>query len=594
MGRQKYSELNTKNTAFFSTADTGYAIYAATSLLGIRRYLPDAQLFVLTSGLTGYEKKILQNSGIECLELDLNHKFTRTWDYPVEAFYMFAGPELFFERGFAYSVYLDGDVLCKRNPLQDLPEISGVAGVPSAANEGNNVAIFGEDWKTIVKTWNLPKVIERRRRVNSGVVYFNNQRMKDVGLLEKAADLFHKCLQLNIPRKGDDSLFSLLQYVYLKEADVQYLEPRFNFVLQFNDHWHYPINDLVFFHFSIDKPWKERPYSHDDPRLNIFNPYVREWRARFRQVAPWAWLRLIASKSTKISRVLKETRRIMRICYLAAAGVRKNPLTRKKNYMADPLRVYWWHDEENGFVNFGDELTREIVEEIFGYRSELTSIEECELIGVGSILEVATKRKNSNTIHVWGSGFIKPKESEFGADNLDNLVFHAVRGEKTRERIGKRVPLGDPGLLANVVYPRSKERFDKVGVVVHYIDANLPIVAELRKDPRFMVINPLDTPRNVALKITRCKQILSSSLHGLIFADSFGVPNMHIKLSDRLTGKDYKFEDYYSALGRKHVAADITRILDDAYLEEIRVNYKPIRNLRAIQRRLVKAFPNLR
>lgn len=43
-----------------------------------------------------------------------------------------------------------------------------------------------------------------------------------------------------------------------------------------------------------------------------------------------------------------------------------------------------------------------------------------------------------------------------------------------------------------------------------------------------------------------CKCILSSSLHGLIFADALGIPNRRIVLSDEIIGGDLKFDDYYS------------------------------------------------
>ena len=43
-----------------------------------------------------------------------------------------------------------------------------------------------------------------------------------------------------------------------------------------------------------------------------------------------------------------------------------------------------------------------------------------------------------------------------------------------------------------------------------------------------------------------CICILSSSLHWLIFADSLGIPNRRIVLSDEIIGGDLKFDDYYS------------------------------------------------
>ncbi len=281
--------MNQSNTIFYSTASSGYAIYSAVSLLTIRDYLPKAKLCILSSGLSDYDKKILNKNNIEYRELDLKNEFTRSWEYPIDCYYIFAGPEFFWEKGYEYSVYVDGDTLCRANPLLGVEPPLAVAGVPSAAVDGEYTSVFGGDWEKIKKVWNLPADRARHPRINSGIVYFNNSKMTDMHLLEKAADLFQKSVTNGIPRKGDDSLFSLLQYVYLSEKDVKHLSPKYNFVLQFND-WRYPVDDLRFFHFSMDKPWKKRPYQHDDAQ-SMFNPYIKMWRAKFRQTAPRAWLK---------------------------------------------------------------------------------------------------------------------------------------------------------------------------------------------------------------------------------------------------------------------------------------------------------------
>jgi len=65
--------------------------------------------------------------------------------------------------------------------------------------------------------------------------------------------------------------------------------------------------------------------------------------------------------------------------------------------------------------------------------------------------------------------------------------------------------------------------------------------------PGVRIIDVAWTPQEVAREIAACDAVISSSLHGLIFSDALGVPNAHIRLSDRLTGGMYKFHDYYSA-----------------------------------------------
>ena len=65
--------------------------------------------------------------------------------------------------------------------------------------------------------------------------------------------------------------------------------------------------------------------------------------------------------------------------------------------------------------------------------------------------------------------------------------------------------------------------------------------------------NPLD----VIDQITSCRKILSSSLHGLIVADAYRIPNARLILSNLICGGDFKFDDYYKSVAKKHVVVDL-------------------------------------
>ena len=58
-------------------------------------------------------------------------------------------------------------------------------------------------------------------------------------------------------------------------------------------------------------------------------------------------------------------------------------------------------------------------------------------------------------------------------------------------------------------------------------------------------------------QLNACDVVLSSAMHGLIAADSLGIPNAWMRLSDRLTGGDWKFRDYYSVFGVEPTALDL-------------------------------------
>lgn len=287
-----------------------------------------------------------------------------------------------------------------------------------------------------------------------------------------------------------------------------------------------------------------------------------------------------------------KAKQLFKDLYLWATGRKYSLIRRRRNVKKEPLKLFYWHDHGAGIYNFGDEMTKDLILSLFGYQTELSPLEQADLAGAGSVVEMMASVKRDKAAYMWGSGFIKPP-SHTDSYDFSKLEFTAVRGKITRNRLGisKNIPIGDPGLLANLVYDRASVMDHKIGVVAHFVDADLPIIKKVKKDPRFKVISPLNKPSKVAKDISSCDLVLSSSLHGLVFSDSFNVPNYHISLSSNVVGGEYKFRDYYSATGRNYSPADVSRIFDDAYLTKLKNGYKPVVNLSGIQKKLIKAFP---
>ena len=105
-------------------------------------------------------------------------------------------------------------------------------------------------------------------------------------------------------------------------------------------------------------------------------------------------------------------------------------------------------------------------------------------------------------------------------------------------------------------------------------DLNDPAVTDLLgryENAKF--INVKDDPIAVLTEIAQCRCVLSSSLHGLIAADSFHIPNLHIVFSDRPLGDGYKFDDYYSAYGVQHSPRDL-RVSAAPAIAEIRDGWR--------------------
>jgi pyruvyltransferase len=134
-----------------------------------------------------------------------------------------------------------------------------------------------------------------------------------------------------------------------------------------------------------------------------------------------------------------------------------------------PLRLYWWRYEYPNKTNFGDEITPYIIEKLFGLKTVWSEPENCELAGTGSIIEILQESSGKNDIQVWGSGFIKPGDN----NTLLNLHFTALRGKLSRDRTdNKLAALGDPGLLAPLVFKPRRATKHKLGIIPHYVDQN--------------------------------------------------------------------------------------------------------------------------
>ena len=128
----------------------------------------------------------------------------------------------------------------------------------------------------------------------------------------------------------------------------------------------------------------------------------------------------------------------------------------------------------------------------------------------------------------------------------------ALRGELSRQRVGgeRKMLLGDPGILASEVMAQREPKKYVLGIVPHYSEKNDPVFGKLvqRLSPRVTLIDAQNDPLAVISAIDQCENILSSSLHGLIVADSLGIPNRWLG-SAKLWGGRFKFNDYYSGIG---------------------------------------------
>jgi pyruvyltransferase len=237
--------------------------------------------------------------------------------------------------------------------------------------------------------------------------------------------------------------------------------------------------------------------------------------------------------------------------------------------------LYNWAPKD-GRVNFGDHLSEIVVRQYLalqGYSLDEEVSRGARMLAIGSILQYSTDGD-----HIWGTGWNgKLPDSMFKSKKL---VVHAVRGPLTAEFLRKRgfsVPdvFGDPALLIPHLF---KDRFaptaQKDFVVVPNLH-DLPLVAN---EPN--LVSPLWGWNKVIDSILQAKLVIASSLHGLIIAESYGIPACYVRLSQ--TEDLFKYKDYYFGSGRTESEFRFANSIGEAKemggMQGLRFDHQPLWN----------------
>ena len=194
----------------------------------------------------------------------------------------------------------------------------------------------------------------------------------------------------------------------------------------------------------------------------------------------------------------------------------------------------WWHV---GRPNFGDDINPSFFQRLHGGPVRFaTDRRQPHILGAGSILEHSLP-----TSVVCGSGLLQPPRGPVAA-----AEFVAVRGGLSAAACGASsgVLLGDPLVLINTFVARSRPA-RRYGFVPHV--TSVTRWRRLACDRR-CIIDPAGDPWRTIAEIAACEVVFSQSLHGLIVADAFGIPNVWVVPSDTMVGGCFKFEDYFSTL----------------------------------------------
>ena len=236
--------------------------------------------------------------------------------------------------------------------------------------------------------------------------------------------------------------------------------------------------------------------------------------------------------------------------------------------------------------NFGDQMSPLIVEKLSGHKVKPSGMWNADMMAVGSVfyrgdyfmadtyhsgilrrLKAVVwdfRRITSKPVIVWGAGFLQYPPFK-KPHIMRKFKILALRGKYTRrilENFGlmtsdENIVYGDPGLLFADLFNICTNIQYEIGIIPHIYDAKLGWKKKLNDSfnkvgIQAKIIDVTEEPYKVVSEIAKCRKIISSSLHGIIVADSLGIPNLHIKLSTfNYSNDDFelKFRDYYSALG---------------------------------------------
>lgn len=220
------------------------------------------------------------------------------------------------------------------------------------------------------------------------------------------------------------------------------------------------------------------------------------------------------------------------------------------------INLIYYKKTNTPFGNFGDELSKFITQCLINKEKYILVFNQkrCQsnIVCIGSYIHAAVEGS-----YIFGSGIRIPN----GSNKCKRLKVCAIRGPKSKhyletvKHIDVPSVFGDPALLMPMFYTPEKiiECDGKIGVVPHM--SNLEKYTWVLDSKKYVLISPLDEWKSVINKISSCKWIVSSSLHGLICADAYGIPNIWLD-EFKLSEGTFKFHDYFMSQKRKIIKID--------------------------------------
>lgn len=205
------------------------------------------------------------------------------------------------------------------------------------------------------------------------------------------------------------------------------------------------------------------------------------------------------------------------------------------------INLHWFKEKFSNGYNIGDMLSPIVVE----YAKTVHMIKPKEVLrrkprhlyAIGSIIAGGYQDAT-----IWGSGILRGK-SKYWWSYFRKLDIRSVRGPETRQVMlsnGYKCPeiYGDPAILLPMIYQPNVSKKCEYRVIPHYIFGT--------KYPN--VLSPVtDNWKSFIDQVVNSELIISSSLHGIILAEAYGIPAILLNDHDMDL---FKYRDYYYGTGR--------------------------------------------
>lgn len=242
--------------------------------------------------------------------------------------------------------------------------------------------------------------------------------------------------------------------------------------------------------------------------------------------------------------------------------------------VAHIVNLHWWQ-YSNKEQNVGDMLSPVVVQymiDSIGLHDK--SRKTRHLFAIGSIIDSGYQDAT-----VWGSGILNGKKKWWWRF-FRKFDIRCVRGPETRKVLqdnGYRCPeiYGDPAILMPQIYPAPH---DVIKEYEYRVVRHLAYAQDARDS-----LSPITSDwKSFINEILKSKLIISSSLHGIILAEAYGIPAILLREQNMNL---FKYRDYYYSTGRYQFP------IADSVEEALRMIPASLPDLEPLREGLISAFP---